>query len=67
LRDTVDKAPDRFEDVARAVIAQDFLHDRSVVFERLARIGVQCLDVPSDSLPVGLINRYLQIKQRGLI
>jgi uncharacterized protein (DUF58 family) len=67
LRDTVDKAPDRFEDVARAVIAQDFLHDRSVVFERLARIGVQCLDVPSASLPVGLINRYLQIKQRGLI
>jgi uncharacterized protein (DUF58 family) len=67
LRDTVDKAPDRFEDVARAVIAQDFLHDRTVVFERLARIGVQCLDMPSAALPVGLINRYLQIKQRGLI
>ena len=36
-------------------------------FERLARLGVQCLDVPSRSLPVGLINRYLMIKQRGLL
>lgn len=67
LQETVDNAPDRFEDVAKAVIAQDFLNDRAIVLERLARIGVQCLDVPSHALPVGLINRYLQIKQRGLI
>lgn len=67
LQQTVDAPPHRFEDVARAVIAQDFLHDRSIVLERLARIGVQCLDVPSGNLPVGLINRYLHIKQRGLI
>lgn len=67
LQQTVDMPPNRFEDVARAVIAQDFLHDRSIVLERLARIGVQCLDVPSNNLPVGLINRYVQIKQRGLI
>ena len=67
LQQTADTAPSRFVDVARAVIAQDFLHDRNVVFERLARAGVHCLDVPSASLPAGLINRYLQIKQRGLI
>ncbi len=67
LQQTVDKAPNRFEDVAKAVIAQDFLNDRGIVLERLARMGVQCLDVPSNALPVSLINRYLQIKQRGLI
>jgi hypothetical protein len=37
------------------------------VFERLERLGIQCLDVPSQGLPVALINRYLMIKQRGLI
>ena len=67
LRQTVDAPPDQFEDVARAVIANDFLHERSVVFERLSRLGVHCLDVPADGLSIGLINRYLQIKQRGLI
>lgn len=67
LRQTAEAAPARFVDVARSVIAQDFLLDRSIVFERLARAGVHCLDVPSAHLPASLINRYLQIKQRGLI
>jgi uncharacterized protein (DUF58 family) len=67
LQHAVDAAPRRFTDVAQAVIAQDFLRERSVVFERLERLGIHCLDVPSRGLPVALINRYLTIKQRGLI
>ena len=63
----VDAAPARFEDVAQAVIAHDFLRDRSIVLERLERLGVHCLDVPSRGLAAGVINRYLRIKQRGLI
>jgi uncharacterized protein (DUF58 family) len=67
LRSAVDAAPRQFADVAQAVIAHDFLRERSIVFERLERLGVHCLDVPSSGLPVALINRYLLIKQRGLI
>lgn len=67
LRETVDKTPGGFGDVTKAVIAQNFLNERSIVLEKLARIGVHCLDVPSAALPVALINRYLQIKQRGLL
>jgi uncharacterized protein (DUF58 family) len=67
LQRAVDAAPNQFADVAKAVIAQDFLRDRSIVFERLQRLGIHCLDVPSQGLSVALINRYLLIKQRGLI
>jgi uncharacterized protein (DUF58 family) len=67
LQNAVDAAPNRFVDVAQAVIAQDFLRERSIVFERLERLGVHCIDVPSRGLPIALINRYLMIKQRGLI
>jgi uncharacterized protein (DUF58 family) len=67
LQRAVDAAPERFEDVAQAVIAHDFLRERSIVFERLERLGVHCLDVPSRGLSVALINRYLHVKQRGLI
>jgi len=67
LQRAVDASPRQFEDVAQAVIAQDFLRERSIVFERLERLGIHCLDVPSQGLPVALINRYLLIKQRGLI
>jgi len=67
LQRAVDATPERFEDVAQAVIAHDFLRERSIVLERLERLGVHCLDVPSRGLSVALINRYLHVKQRGLI
>jgi uncharacterized protein (DUF58 family) len=67
LQRMVDAPPDQFTNVAEAVVAHDLLRDRRIVFERLERLGVHCLDVASQGLSVGLINRYLLIKQRGLI
>lgn len=67
LQERVDARPERFPTVAEAVIAQDMLRERSIVLERLERLGVHCIDVPSGSLPVKLINRYLHIKERGLL
>jgi len=67
LQNTVDQDPQSFEHVAESVIAQDFIRERSIVFERLQRMGLHCLDVPSTSLSIALINRYLLIKERGLI
>ena len=67
MQRVVDAPPARFERDAGAVIAHDLLRERSIVFERLERLGVQCLDVPSRGLSVGLVNRYLMVKQRGMI
>ena len=53
--------------VASAVLAHDLLRDRRIVFERLQRLGVHCLDVPAERVSVALINRYLFIKQRDLL
>ncbi|MDL2210886.1 DUF58 domain-containing protein, partial [Desulfovibrio sp. OttesenSCG-928-O18] len=60
-------APDDFTSVAQSVIADDFLRERSIVLERVARLGVHCLDVPAGTLSAALLNRYLLIKQRGLL
>ncbi len=67
LQRTADRAPERFADVAEAVIAHDLLRERSIVFERLERLGVHCFDVPSRGLSVALVNRYLMVKERGLL
>ncbi|HUB15138.1 MAG TPA: DUF58 domain-containing protein [Acetobacteraceae bacterium] len=67
LAQTLDRRPRQFEHVAEAVIAADFLRDRQTVFERLDRLGVHCLDVPREQFSVGLINRYLKVKQRHLL
>jgi len=36
--------------------------ERSIVFERLERLGIHCLNVPSSGLAPAVINRYLAIK-----
>ena len=60
-------SPDDFHRVAEAVIAYDFLRERSIVLDRIARLGVHCLDVPVRVVSSALINKYLMIKQRGLL
>jgi uncharacterized protein (DUF58 family) len=67
LQQTIDAEPSSFEAVAGSVIAQDIQRDRSVVFERLERMGLHCLDVSTAGVTIALVNRYLLIKQRGLI
>jgi len=67
LQQTVEREPARFSEVAEAVVAHDLLRERSIVFERLMRLGIHCLDVPSRGLSVALVNRYLAIKERGLL
>jgi uncharacterized protein (DUF58 family) len=67
LERAVDAPPVQFPVLTQAVIAQDMMRERSIVLERLERLGVHCLDVPSGTLPVRLINRYLMIKERGLL
>ena len=64
---TADALPASIADLTRAVIAGGFLRERRIVLERLRRLGIQCLDVPSSSLGVDLVNRYLEIKRHELV
>lgn len=48
-------------------IAEQLLAERHVTLERLRQQGVLTLDVPADELSIGVLNRYLAIKARGLI
>jgi len=59
--------PSNFDRVAQAVVAHDFQRERAIVLERIARLGIYCLDVPVRGLSMSLINRYFDIKQKGLI
>ena len=59
--------PQSADDVARATVAHDFLRERRIVFERLRRLGVLCLETPHGAIAPELLNRYLDIKRRELI
>jgi uncharacterized protein (DUF58 family) len=67
LAEIAQAQPKAFPDVARALVASDFLRERALVFEKLQRMGVHCLETPARGLAVSLVNRYLEIKGRGLL
>ncbi len=67
LEEIFDQPPLNKEQMARAVLAADFRRERAIVLEKLERLGIQCLDLPPSELPVALLNRYLNVKQRGLL
>jgi uncharacterized protein (DUF58 family) len=62
-----DSIPGSMDAVARSVVADELRKERLVVFERLRRLGVQCLEAPYNRVGTDLINRYLAIKQREMI
>ncbi len=67
LTGLIEVPPRDFYDVAEAVIGDDFLKERAIVLERVARLGVHCLDTPVEGVSAALLNRYLMVKQRGLL
>jgi uncharacterized protein (DUF58 family) len=63
----LDAEPLDLAQIARTVLAEDFERDRTIVLEKLRRMGIHCIDVRPERLSPALINRYLLIKQRSLL
>ena len=59
--------PTDIDALSQSVVAEGFLRDRQIVFERLRRLGVLCLEAPRDRIGIALINQYMAIKDRGQI
>ncbi len=53
--------------VARSVAARQILQERRTVLEKLARLGVLCLDSTPEALTSDLVARYIEIKSREMI
>jgi len=56
-----------FDDALEHAAAQEYLSYRHETHRALEHQGVLTLDVRPDQLPVGLVNRYLQIKASGML
>ena len=67
LASLLDAPPTHAAALGQAVVASDVLRERRIVFARLARLGVHCLDVDRGAVSAGVINRYVAVKQRGLL
>lgn len=63
----LDTPSQRADDVYATAVALELQEERKTAAAVLSRMGVQVIDVPARSLTTALIDRYLQIKQRGLL
>lgn len=63
----VGRPPGEASDVYRRGVAEMVLAERRIVLETLHRNGVLTLDVPADRLSVAVIEKYLELKGRGVL
>jgi uncharacterized protein (DUF58 family) len=67
LRELVRTRPESPSDVYRQSVAEEILRQREEALSRIRRAGGLALDVPAGRLSLELVNKYLEVKERGLL
>jgi len=67
LRELVRAAPATSADVYRQAVAEEILRQREEALTCIRHAGGLALDVPAGSLSLELVNKYLEVKERGLL
>ena len=60
-------SPENISESAHQVIAEQFVHNKILMAKELQRHGIQTLLTPPEELSINAINKYLEIKSRGLL
>lgn len=67
LRALVSQPPQDVADVYRQSVAEELLQQREEALGRITELGGLALDVPAGQLSFQLVNKYLEVKERGLL
>lgn len=67
LRALVAKQPETVEDVYKQSVAEELLQQREEALARITELGGLALDVQAGQLSFQLVNKYLEVKERGLL
>ncbi|MEK6322573.1 MAG: DUF58 domain-containing protein [Acidobacteriota bacterium] len=67
LRELVRASPASSADVYRQAVAEEILRQREEALTRIRHAGGLALDVPAGRLSLELVNKYLEVKERGLL
>jgi uncharacterized protein (DUF58 family) len=67
LRELVRSEPVNSTDVYRQAVAEEILRQREEALTRIRHAGGLALDVPAGRLSLELVNKYLEVKERGLL
>lgn len=67
LRELIRTEPAASADVYRQSVAEEILRQREEALSRIRHAGGLALDVPAGRLSLELVNKYLEVKERGLL
>ena len=67
LRALTSESPQKVVDVYRQSVAEALLQQREEALARITELGGLALDVPAGQLSFQLVNKYLEVKARGLL
>lgn len=67
IRDFVNQEVSTLEGIYRHTVAQNFLAEKSAMVQKLKQFGIQAILTEPQSLSMNTINKYLELKARGLI
>jgi uncharacterized protein (DUF58 family) len=67
LRELVRKEPQSSADVYRQSVAEEILRQREEALMRIRHAGGLAMDVPAGRLSLELVNKYLEVKDRGML
>ena len=67
LRALVAQEPAKIAEVYRQSVAEELLQQREEALARITELGGLALDVPAGQLSIELVNKYLEVKERGLL
>lgn len=67
LRSMIDRLPESSDDVYRQSVAEELLQEREEALARIIQFGGLALDLPAGNLSLGLVRKYLEVKERGLL
>jgi uncharacterized protein (DUF58 family) len=59
--------PGSTRDIYLAAAAEELVQERDEALARMRRVGVNVLDVTAPQMATAVVNRYLEIKSRGLL
>ena len=63
----VDKRPENVRQIFEQTIAEKFIYEKKLIVNELRKHGIQTLLTKPEDLTVNTINKYLEIKARGLL
>ena len=61
------KKPDFVSDIYAQTIAQKLLHDKKQIVAKLRKYGIQTILSKPEDLSINTVNKYLELKARGMI